>query len=106
MDGFPIAEALRLLRTRKGLSQTRAAQLPGAPDHRTLSHWETRRKHPSLLKLYEYLGALEVDFRGLQEVLDQIEGRSSPQVEKLAQRLDKLEQVVGDLVKDLGETPS
>ncbi len=38
-----IAEALRRLRTDRGLSQVGAAKRAGVPDFRTLSHWETDR---------------------------------------------------------------
>ncbi len=71
-----IAEALRLLRTREGLTQTAASKREGAPDFRTLSHWETRRKHPSLKLLAGYLRSLGFDFRDLQDALDQVEGRA------------------------------
>ncbi len=41
----PIGAALRELRKGRGIkTQTAAGQLPGAPDFRTLSHWETGRK--------------------------------------------------------------
>ena len=97
-----IAEALRLLRTRQGLTQTAASKREGAPDFRTLSHWETRRKMPSLLLLHRYLTSLGLDFRDLQESLDQVEGnvpkRLQDGLEKLEQRLGELERHVG-LVK-------
>ncbi len=47
-----IAEALRLLRTRAGLTQIAASKRKGAPDFRTLARWETRRKLPSFRLLY------------------------------------------------------
>ncbi len=49
-----IAEALRLLRTRRGLTQTAASQGEGAPDFRSVSQWETCRKMPSLKLLIGY----------------------------------------------------
>ncbi len=73
-----IAEALRLLRTREGLTQTGVSKREGAPDFRTLSHWETRRKMPSLRLLDGYLRSMGFDFHDLQDALDQIEGRESP----------------------------
>ncbi len=74
-DWLPIAEALRLIRTRRGLTQTAFSKLPGAPDFRTLSHWETGRKVPSLRLLFQFLTAAGLDFRDLQDVFDQLEGR-------------------------------
>ena len=70
-DDLPIAKALRLIRTRKGLTQTAASKFPGAPDFRTLSHWETARKLPSLGLLFDYLKALGLNFTDLQNALDQ-----------------------------------
>ncbi len=94
-DSLPIAKALRLIRTREGLTQTAASKLPGAPDFRTLSHWETRRKVPSLRLLNAYLTALDLDFCDLQKALDQVRGVESPslsrRLERLAARLDVLE---------------
>lgn len=81
-----IADALRLLRTREGLTQTAASKRPGAPDFRTLSHWETRRKMPSLKLLNRYLISLDYDFHDLQDALDQIEGKTPKRLE-LADRL-------------------
>ena len=81
-----IAEALRLLRTREGLTQTAASKREGAPDFRTLSHWETRRKMPSLKLLSGYLRSLGLDFHDLQDALDQIEGKTPKRLE-LADKL-------------------
>ena len=81
-----IAEALRLLRTREGLTQTAASKREGAPDFRTLSHWETRRKMPSLKLLSGYLLSLGLDFHDLQDALDQIEGKTPKRLE-LADKL-------------------
>ena len=89
-----IADALRLLRTREGLTQTAASQREGAPDFRTLSHWETRRKMPSLKLLNNYLNSLGYDFHDLQDALDQIEGKTPKRLELadklLSQGLEKL----------------
>lgn len=92
-----IAEALRLLRTREGLTQTAASKREGAPDFRTLSHWETRRKMPSLKLLAGYLGSLGLDFHDLQDALDQIEGKTPKRLE-LADKLlnEGLEKLGGD----------
>ncbi len=81
-----IAEALRLLRTRESLTQTAASKREGAPDFRTLSHWETRRKLPSLKLLAGYLRSLGLDFHDLQDALDQIEGKTPKRLE-LADKL-------------------
>ena len=81
-----IAEALRLLRTREGLTQTAASKREGAPDFRTLSHWETRRKMPSMKLLDGYLRSLGLDFHDLQDALDQIEGKTPKRLE-LADKL-------------------
>ncbi len=81
-----IAEALRLLRTRERLTQTAASKREGAPDFRTLSHWETRRKMPSLKLLAGYLRSLGLDFHDLQDALDQIEGKTPKRLE-LADKL-------------------
>ncbi len=92
-----IAEALRLLRTREGLTQTAASKREGAPDFRTLSHWETRRKLPSLKLLAGYLRSLGGDFHDLQDALDQIEGKTPKRLE-LADKLlnEGLEKLGGD----------
>ncbi len=90
-----LAEALRLLRTRQGLTQTAASKREGAPDFRTLSHWENKRKLPSGKLLRGYLTSLGLDFHDLQEALDQVEGRAPRRVrdgmEDLRQRLAALE---------------
>ncbi len=112
-----IAEALRMLRTRAGLTQTAASKREGAPDHRTLSHWETRRKLPSLKLLNEYLRSLGLDFSDLQEALEQVEGSGQSMLQKkvveLEERIVLLEQQVSttngdvqalDSCKDLGST--
>ena len=113
-DRLPIAEALRLIRTRRGLTQTALSKLPGAPDFRTLSHWETRRKLPSLPMLYKFLSSLGLDFRDLQDALDQhlggisqgldarltaIEGRGS----ETAEQVDRTAEVVAHLEARLAE---
>ncbi len=73
---LPIAEALRLIRQHLGLTQIAAARHAGAPDFRTLSHWETGRKMPSLRLLYSYLQSLGLDFRDLQDALDLVSGQT------------------------------
>ncbi len=93
----PIAEALRTLRKRKGLTQTDAGRIDGAPDHRTLSHWETGRKAPSLRLLTGYLRALGLDFHDLQDTLDQVDGSADRQVDELAGQVDRLARVAEDL---------
>ena len=69
-----IADALRLMRNREGLTQTAACRRDGAPDVRTLSHWETGRKCPSFKLLDRYLASQGFDFRDLQDALDQVKG--------------------------------
>ena len=102
-EPLPIAEALRLIRTRKGLTQTAASKLPGAPDFRTLSHWETRRKLPSLKLLYGYLTALDLDFSDLQEAIDQVRGDVS---KATARRFAGLEQAIDGLAGTVEELES
>ncbi len=94
-----VAEALRLLRIRKRLTQTAASKLDGAPDFRTLSHWETGRKYPSVKLLRSYLDCLDLDFRDLQGALEQIEGTGP---KRLRDGLEQLEQRVGEIEKRLG----
>ncbi len=93
-----IAEALRLLRTREGLTQTAASKREGAPDFRTLSHWETRRKLPSMKLLAGYLSSLDLDFHDLQDALDQIEG-------KVPKRLEMAEKLLEEGLDELGADP-
>ncbi len=95
----PIGAALRLLRTCEDLTQTAASKLPGAPDFRTLSHWETNRKAPSLRLLFPYLDALGFDLSDLQDALYQIAGIGStvPRVDALEAQLDRLAQAIGDV---------
>ena len=102
VPSFPIADALRLIRTRQGLTQTAASKRDGAPDFRTLSHWETRRKLPSLALLYRYLGALGLDFSDLQEALDLV-GKKTPK--RIRSGLEGIERRLGELegrVQQLG----
>ena len=98
-----IAEALRLIRTRLGLTQTAASKLDGVPDFRTLSHWETRRKLPSLRLLTGYLEALGLDFHDLQDALDQVGkvGAKVGRVEELAGQVDRLARVCETLERRL-----
>ena len=101
-----IAEALRLLRTRRGLTQIAACEREGAPDFRTLSHWETRRKMPSLKLLDRYLESQGLDFRDLQDALDQVGGKMPKHLwnalSRVEQRLDELERRMRK-VEALGE---
>ena len=69
----PIAEALRLLRTRQGLTQTNASQLEGAPHLRTVCHWETGQKTPSLMLLIAYLTGMGLDLCDLQDALNELQ---------------------------------
>ncbi len=99
---LPIADALRLIRTRKRLSQTAAGQLEGAPGFRTLSHWETRRKLPGLRLLTGYLTALGLDFHDLQDALDQVGEvpcSTTERIDKLAAEVDRLARVCEDLAE-------
>ncbi len=93
-----IAEALRLLRTREGLTQTGASKREGAPDFRTLSHWETRRKMPSMKLLASYLRSLGLDFHDLQDALDQIEG-------KIPRGLELADKLLNESLEELGKDP-
>ena len=93
-DGLSIGSALRLIRTRRQLTQTAAGRLDGAPDHRTISHWETGRKVPSLRLLARYLGALGLDFRALQEALDQVSGEADRKAEEISEKLAQISAAV------------
>ncbi len=98
MPAGSIAAALRELRKGRGINtQTAASQLSGAPDFRTLSHWETGRKDPSLPLLLSYLGALGLDFHALQDAIDQVDGSANQRVVKLAGQLDRLARVAEDI---------
>ncbi len=97
-----LADALRLLRTAQGLTQTAAGKLDGAPDFRTLSHWETRRKLPGLRLLAGYLEALGLDFHDLQDALDavaRVRGSTVRRLDELAGQVDCLARVCYDLVE-------
>ncbi len=102
-EPLPIAEALRHLRQRLKLTQlAAAARSEGSPDFRTLSHWETAHKQPSLPLLARYLSGLELDFHDLQDALDQVRGWSTGQrvdeiageIEGLAGRVDEVEGLI------------
>ena len=97
----PIAEALRLLRIRTGLTQTAAGSLDGAPDFRTLSHWETRRKYPSLKLLIGYLQAMNLDFHDLQDALNQVKGFGTTvaRIDELDGQIDRLARAIEDLTE-------
>ncbi len=100
----PIADALKLLRMRRGLTQTAASKVDGAPDFRTLSHWETRRKAPSLPLLASYLGSLDFDFADLQEALNQIQGevpKDKKEVRQLGDDVDSLVSEVASITRQL-----
>ena len=73
-DDLPIGQALRLLREDIGITQTEVARR-GGPDFRTISHWETGRKHPSLRLLIRYLEAIGRDLHDLQAAFDQLAKR-------------------------------
>ena len=94
-----IGEALRLLRTGTGLTQSAASKLEGAPDYRTLSHWENNRKLPSFKLLCSYFTTLGVNFGDLQAALDHLEGsapkRLQDEVKRLDRRVEELEQQLG-----------
>ncbi len=96
-----LADALRLIRTRQRLTQTAASQIDGAPDFRTLSHWETRRKVPTMRLLAGYLEAIGLDFHDLQDALDQIGqvGTTGQRIGELDGQLDRLARVVEDLAE-------
>ena len=89
---IPIGKALRILREGVGITQTEVARR-GGPDFRTISHWETGRKHPSLRLLIQYLNALELDLSDLQGALDQIAKRR----DRLTSRLIMMEQRLSGL---------
>ncbi len=102
-ESLPIAEALRHLRQRLKLTQlAAAARSEGSPDFRTLSHWETAHKEPSMRLLSRYLAGLELDFHDLQDALDQVRGWHTGQrvdeiageVESLAGRVDEVEGLI------------
>ncbi len=95
-----IAEALRLLRSRQGLTQRAAANLEGAPRSRTLSHWERGRKTPSLALLETYLRTLGLDFDDLQEALDEADGKPfRAELSEFRQRLAEHEERLARLEK-------
>lgn len=73
-DDLPIGKALRQLREGVGISQTEVARR-GGPDFRTISHWETGRKHPTLRLLIQFLGVLKLDLCDLQAAFDRLAGR-------------------------------
>ena len=94
-----IAEALRLLRTREGLTQTEASKREGAPNFRSLSEWENGRKIPSLKLLHGYLRCLGLDFCDLQDALNEVAepvpSGCRAELERLKERLRDLELHVG-----------
>lgn len=83
---IPIADALRLLREGEKLTQTEVAKR-GGPDFRTISHWETGRKMPSLTLLLRFLDALELDLHDLQAAFNQLANRP----DKLTSRFTTIE---------------
>ncbi len=91
-DDLPVGKALRLLRERENVSQTDLERL-GGPDHRTISHWETGRKMPSLRLLIQYLNAAGLDLHDLQDAFDEIAERP----DRLTHRVTEIERRLGDL---------
>ncbi len=98
-----LGAALRELRKASGIkTQTAASQRPGAPDFRTLSHWETGRKDPSLPLLMGYLAALGFDFYDLQDAIDQVDeadGSAESRLRELGGQVDRLARVAEDLAE-------
>ncbi len=92
-------EALRLLRTRQGLTQIAASKREGSPECRTLSMWENENKIPSLMLLRSYLVSLGLDFSDLQLALHQVEGTAPKILQDEIQRLDRR---LGELERHLG----
>ena len=91
---LPIAQALRLLREREGLSQTEVGRrTDGQPDFRTISYWETSRKYPSLRLLLRYLEALDLDLHDLQIALDHVAERP----DRLTSRFTQIERRLKEL---------
>ena len=100
MNTEHVADALRLIRTTHGLTQTAASKLNGAPDFRTLSHWETKRKAPSIRLLLRYLAAFGLDLHDLQDALDAVSGEScstARRLDELDRRVDRLARICEDL---------
>ncbi len=86
---------MRLLRRRKGLTQTAVSKLPESVDHRSLSHWETGRKLPALKNVVAFLSALEFDFHDLQDALNAVGSAVEPRamrVDQISEMLDLLHQ--------------
>ncbi len=100
----PIGAALLLIRRRRGMTQTAMGKVPGAPDFRTLSHWETARKLPSLRLLCGYLDALGLDFHDLQDAIEDVKGASATTMaarfKGLEDRLTTLERAVLAAIAD------
>ena len=86
-----IGDALRILRVRRGLPQKRAGALEGAPDWRTLSHWETGRKTPSFPLLSTYLEVLGFNFIDLEEAIQQANGGSPTRLRDEIEALRKVQ---------------
>ena len=68
---------LRSLRTRTGRTQVDVAASAGVPQA-NLSRWESGKVRPSLESLVAVLNALSLDFRDLQDSLDEAGGPSTP----------------------------
>ncbi len=93
-----IPEALRLLRSRQGLTQKAASQNQGAPNIRTICHWETSRKMPSLRPLIAYLGSLGFDLCDLQDALNEVH---EPHPAGCRRGLEQLEDRVAEMERRL-----
>ncbi len=72
---------LRSLRTRTGRTQVDVAAAAGVPQA-NLSRWESGKVRPSLESLVAVLNALSLDFRDLQEALDEAAGREAARRER------------------------
>ncbi len=97
-----IADALRLLRGREELTQVEAAKRAGVPDFRTLSHWETGRKHPGAKLLYKYLRGLDLDFCDLQDALNELD---EPALTGCRMEIERLGRRVAALERQLAASP-
>lgn len=76
IDLEKLPKLLRSLRTRTGRTQVDVAAQAGVPQA-NLSRWESGKVRPSLESLIAVLNALDLDFRDLQDSLDEAAAREA-----------------------------
>lgn len=91
MNSMNLGKALRLLRSRAGLSQEQVSEGRDAPTQSQISAWEGGEQQPSVTNLFAYLSVLGCDFGDLQWAMDAC--RTTESVDRAQSLLERIEQI-------------